>query len=245
MRFVRQDISLSREAKDFAIADAVLTIAFTLAFVHGAAYLGTTWPLFIYFLPIIFIAVTLSFVLHEFMHKIVAQRFGAIAGFRTSITGLGITLLSSLFGFLLGIPGATVIYTSNFTTKEEGIVSFAGPLTNFSIFIIFLIAGIALYGNVLGSVYVTLTTPLRISYLHNVINMVLFISILLAFFNMLPIYPLDGSKVLRWSKPIYIFTLAIIFVLFAMIIGLGAILFSLVFMLVFAFILSLFYRRVL
>ncbi|MEM3228450.1 MAG: hypothetical protein QW549_02580, partial [Candidatus Micrarchaeaceae archaeon] len=171
--------------------------------------------------------------------------FGAIAGFRTSITGLGITLLSSLFGFLLGIPGATVIYTSNFTTKEEGIVSFAGPLTNFSIFIIFLIAGIALYGNVLGSVYVTLTTPLRISYLHNVINMVLFISILLAFFNMLPIYPLDGSKVLRWSKPIYIFTLAIIFVLFAMIIGLGAILFSLVFMLVFAFILSLFYRRVL
>ncbi|MEM3416437.1 MAG: site-2 protease family protein, partial [Candidatus Micrarchaeaceae archaeon] len=98
---------------------------------------------------------------------------------------------------------------------------------------------------VLGSVYVTLTTPLRISYLHNVINMVLFISILLAFFNMLPIYPLDGSKVLRWSKPIYIFTLAIIFVLFAMIIGLGAILFSLVFMLVFAFILSLFYRRVL
>ncbi|MEM0087274.1 MAG: hypothetical protein QXZ38_03935 [Candidatus Micrarchaeaceae archaeon] len=245
MRFVRQDISLSREAKDFAIADAVLTIAFTLAFIGGAAYLGTTWPLFIYFLPIIFIAVTLSFVLHEFMHKIVAQRFGAIAGFRTSITGLGITLLSSLFGFLLGIPGATVIYTSNFTTKEEGIVSFAGPLTNFSIFIIFLIAGIALYGNVLGSVYVTLTTPLRISYLHNVINMVLFISILLAFFNMLPIYPLDGSKVLRWSKPIYIFTLAIIFVLFAMIIGLGAILFSLVFMLVFAFILSLFYRRVL
>ncbi|MEM3775321.1 MAG: hypothetical protein QW774_03635 [Candidatus Micrarchaeaceae archaeon] len=245
MRFVRQDISLSREAKDFAIADAVLTIAFTLAFIGGAAYLRTTWPLFIYFLPIIFIAVTLSFVLHEFMHKIVAQRFGAIAGFRTSITGLGITLLSSLFGFLLGIPGATVIYTSNFTTKEEGIVSFAGPLTNFSIFIIFLIAGIALYGNVLGSVYVTLTTPLRISYLHNVINMVLFISILLAFFNMLPIYPLDGSKVLRWSKPIYIFTLAIIFVLFAMIIGLGAILFSLVFMLVFAFILSLFYRRVL
>ncbi|MEM4064527.1 MAG: hypothetical protein QXR16_03615, partial [Candidatus Micrarchaeaceae archaeon] len=116
MRFVRQDISLSREAKDFAIADAVLTIAFTLAFIGGAAYLGTTWPLFIYFLPIIFIAVTLSFVLHEFMHKIVAQRFGAIAGFRTSITGLGITLLSSLFGFLLGIPGATVIYTSNFTT---------------------------------------------------------------------------------------------------------------------------------
>ncbi|MEM0124019.1 MAG: M50 family metallopeptidase [Candidatus Micrarchaeaceae archaeon] len=245
MRFTRSDLSLSAEVKDFALADATLTVAFTLAFVGGAAYLGTDWPLFIYFLPILFIAVTLSFVLHELMHKIVAQRFGAIAGFRTSVMGLGITLLSSLFGFLLGIPGATVIYTSNFTTKEEGIVSFAGPLTNFSIFIVFLVAGMALYGNVLGSVYTTLTSPLSISYLHNIINMVLFISILLAFFNMLPIYPLDGSKVLRWSKPIYIFTLAIIFVLFAMIIGLGTILFSLVFMLVVAFILSLFYRGVL
>jgi len=55
------------------------------------------------------------------MHKLTAEKYGAIAGFRTSPYGLAITLLTSSFGFLFGIPGATMIYTNSFTRREDGI----------------------------------------------------------------------------------------------------------------------------
>ena len=62
-------------------------------------------------LPIAALGVTVNFVLHELMHKFFAQRYGAIAEFRMFYTGLIITIFTSLFGFLLGMPGATMIYT--------------------------------------------------------------------------------------------------------------------------------------
>jgi len=47
----------------------------------------------------------------------------------------------------------------------------------------------------------------KLSFIQNMLNMILFISIVVAFFNMLPIFPLDGSKILRWSKHVYFATL--------------------------------------
>lgn len=239
------ELFFRREIEDLVVADAVLTFAFTFFIIGGASAFSQSITVFFYFLPICFIAVSLTFVLHELMHKFVAQRFGAVAAFKTSTNGLLITILSSMIGILFAIPGATVIYTNRFTKEQEGYVSLAGPLTNFAIFIIFFVIGNLFFRATLHNVVSTLSSDyVQNSYVQNIINMVVFLSIWLAFFNMLPIYPLDGSKVLRWNKGIYILTVLIIFVLLIPILGLTTLLFSLVFVFAIALFFSLIYRGV-
>ncbi|MEM3839157.1 MAG: site-2 protease family protein [Candidatus Micrarchaeaceae archaeon] len=224
----REHISVLAEIKEIAIADIVLIIAFSSTLAGGALFSnGNFLSQFIYFVPISAIAVTLSFVLHELMHKFVAQHYGAVASFRTSLNGLLITLATGLMGFLLGIPGATYIYTNSFTKEEDGKVSLAGPLTNFAIFGIFAVAIFAL-------------NPAPNSYLANVISFTISVSILLAFFNMLPIFPLDGSKVFAWNKGIYLITMGIIFVLLYLFTDIP--LLNIAYFILIAFIFSIFYR---
>lgn len=236
-------MSLSREVEDILVADAALTIGFALVLSGGI--FGLSAGGFVLLLPISFVAVSLSFVLHELMHKFVAQRFGAIAAFRKSDNGIFITLITSMFGFLIGLPGATVIYAPHFTRKEEGYVSLAGPLTNFAVFAIFAVMGEALfpgfYSNLLSNIFGSQLTGS--TYLSAALGFTVFISIYLAFFNMLPIFPLDGSKVLRWNKPVYFSTMAVIFVLLFSITGL-ALIPGLVFVLIIALLIGSFYRTI-
>lgn len=207
MQTIYTDRSISLvEIKNIVIADIVLTLAFALVFSGGLGSLlgsGGYSLGFFEFVPIAFVAVSLSFVLHELMHKIVAQRYGAAAAFHASMNGLLITIVSGMVGFLIGIPGATVIFASNFSRKQEAMVSLAGPLTNFAVFIAFL--AIAIFGNP----YIS-----QNNYIATLVGTTLFISLYIAFFNMLPIYPLDGSKVLRWNRAVYVGILAMIFICF-------------------------------
>ena len=226
----REHVQFSSEVTDLVIADIVLTIAFALVFSGGVN--GLRISEFLYYIPISFVAVSLAFILHEYMHKIVAQRFGAIAAFKRWDTGIAITLLSSLFGFLIGLPGATMIYTNKFTVEEEGIVSLAGPLTNFVVFLVIFI---------IGALVSSLWPALLGHYLELMISTALFICVWLAFFNMLPIYPLDGSKVLRWNKGVYAATVVAIFVFLYYIAG-AAIIPELAFLLVIALFMSFMYR---
>ncbi|MHB1830188.1 MAG: site-2 protease family protein [Candidatus Micrarchaeaceae archaeon] len=226
---LREHVRLSSEITDMLIADAVLTIAFALLYSGGVGGLRNDWIGFFYFLPISFMAVSLAFILHEYMHKVVAQRFGAIAAFKRWDSGIMITLVSSLFGFLIGLPGATMIYTNRFTEREDGLVSLAGPLTNFAVFIAFMAIGI------IANSYFVVS-----KYINDAIGVTLFISVWLAFFNMLPVYPLDGSKVLRWNKKVYAVTMAVIFAFLYYVAG-AAILPELAFALVIAFVFSVIY----
>ncbi|MGI0100221.1 MAG: site-2 protease family protein [Candidatus Micrarchaeaceae archaeon] len=224
-------ITSATEIRDIIIADIVLIIAFSLTIVGGLTALkgGVGISNFLKYVPIAALAVSLSFILHEMMHKFFAQRYGAVAEFRTSWTGLVITLVTGMFGFLLGIPGATMIYTSGFTKRQDGIVSLVGPLTNLAVFGAFLAAALIL-------------NPPQSSYLATALSFTIFISILLAFFNMLPIYPLDGSKVMRWNKPLYAVVMLAIFGLMVLFTNIGILSILIIVGIALAF--SLFYRFV-
>ncbi|MDE1860128.1 MAG: site-2 protease family protein [Candidatus Micrarchaeota archaeon] len=228
--FVREEI------EDIIIADLILSLGFALVLSGGLANAAAKPYAFLALMPITIMAVTLSFVLHEYMHKLAAKHFGAVAAFRKSTNGIFFTIMTALFGFLIGVPGATIIYTSTFTRREEGYVSLAGPLTNFAVFIVFFIISIV-YSSALQSS----------QYLNMAVSVTLFISILLAFFNMLPVYPLDGSKVFRWNKGVFAIMMLITFVFFfiaATLMGIPAILFmiELAFILIIALVMSLFFN---
>lgn len=228
---MRENLTGYNEAKEILIAASALTVALTLLFsggIFGARSPSQFASSFIYFLPIVAIATVLSFVLHELMHKFVAQHYGAIAGFRYSMWGLVVSLVTGAMGFLFALPGATVIQAQSFTKRQNGIVSFAGPLTNFAVF------GVAV-------VLLFALAPPASSYLYTGLSLILFISIILAFFNMLPVFPLDGSKVLAWNKPVYFISMALIFVLMVTFTAIPLLLVAL--MLVMALFFSLFYRR--
>jgi Zn-dependent protease len=242
---LREHLNTSGEIKDIVIADLVLTFAFAFTLIGGIGYLRDSYLTFIYFIPIAFVAVSLSFVLHEMMHKFVAQKFGAIAAFKMSQSGLIITIITSLLGFLIGIPGATVIYTNNFTKREDGIVSLAGPLTNFCVFLALFAIGYIAFPHFVNNI-ISIFGPNypKLNYFQNMINFALFISLFLAFFNMLPVYPLDGSKVLRWNPVIFFAVMAVIFLLMLLFLPLESLIGTMVILLIITLFINLFYRGI-
>jgi Zn-dependent protease len=230
------NISSKEEIRHILLAYVVLTVAFAVALSGGLFSGSQILNSIIALLPIVAVAVALSFILHELMHKFVAQHYGAMAEFRTSPNGLIITIVTSALGFLMAIPGATYIYSNRFTKRENGIVSLAGPLTNIAIFCCTLLLGFAIFGLpfLLGHY------PANESYLETALSFLVFISVYLAFFNMLPIFPLDGSKVLAWNPFLYVPVMAIILALTVFYTGIG--IWNIVIVVFIAAVFSLFYR---
>ena len=73
----------------------------------------------------------IGFLLHELAHKFVAQYYGCEAEFRSMDQMLYFAVGLSLFvGILFAAPGAVMI-AGGVTRKENGIISVAGPLTNY------------------------------------------------------------------------------------------------------------------
>ena len=121
-------------------------------------------------------------VLHELAHKFTAMLFGLSATFKIFWGGLGIGVFLKLIHspFLIIAPGYVEIpgLQTNLTTA---IIAFAGPAINLLLFI---------------TAHLILTRARNLTriqatalYLTKQINLLLFV------FNMLPIPPLDGSKV--------------------------------------------------
>jgi Zn-dependent protease len=176
------------EILHLVVAFSVLTLAFSLIELRFIIPRGTFAVL-----VLVGVAATASltgFILHELAHKIVAQRRGFWAEFRVSPMGLVLSLFTAYLGFLFAAPGATMVGGMG-DPAHWGKTSLAGPLVNFGGALLFL--GTAFLAH--GSVALLGAAPLLLilAYLNGWFGA----------FNLIPVGPLDGAKVFRWSKGIW------------------------------------------
>ena len=132
------------------------------------------------------LTVGIGFLFHELGHKIVAQRYGCFAEFRSFDKMLLLAIAMSFFGFVFAAPGAVMI-SGRVTASRNGKISAAGPLVNIMLSLIFL-----------GLSFLALPKLFKEVALYGFI-----INSWLALFNMIPVGMFDGSKILRWNKAVY------------------------------------------
>lgn len=178
-----------KEKIDLTLAGIIISLAFTILF--SGEFNGIFSGGFYVFFIISFLTAGIGFLFHELMHKYVAQRYGLSAEFKAFYVMLFFALLASFFGFIIAAPGAVFI-RGTITKEKNGKISFAGPATNLVLAILFLLL-ILIFGTkgAIGSFF----------------KFGLIINSLLASFNMIPIMPFDGAKIMAWNKKIYFITL--------------------------------------
>lgn len=141
------------------------------------------------------LTVGIAFLFHEISHKMVAQRYGCWAEFRKFDFGLILAVLMSFFGLVFAAPGAVFIF-GPISEKENGKIALSGPLSNLFLAVIFLFL-MRLFSNNLPFLW------------GRIINAGFSINSWLAFFNLLPFPPLDGSQIINWSLPMWFFLVII------------------------------------
>ena len=189
----------------FEIIVSVLAIALALTFV--ATGLDIVPSEFVFYMAAFVITIGSGFVLHELSHKYFAIKYGARARFkawpRGLAGGLALAVIPQLFGIrapLFIAPGAVYIYAMrHISTRENGIISLAGPATNWALSFLFYGISIAFSGNIIIAQVADLGARANMG---------------LAMFNLLPIFPLDGSKVAAWDWKIWIAAFAFSFLAF-------------------------------
>lgn len=167
------------ELKELLKAWIAISVAFTIL-LRGMDELGIVATFFLSLLT-----VGLGFLLHELAHKIVAQHYGCQAEFRANNSMLALAVGLSFVGFVFAAPGAVMI-KGFLTKKQNGIISIAGPMTN--LFLAFFFLPLGFMEGLLGAMGVYGFT----------------INSWLGLFNMIPVYPLDGAKVWKWNKALYV-----------------------------------------
>jgi Zn-dependent protease len=138
------------------------------------------------------LSVGIAFIFHEISHKILAQKYNCWAEFRKFDLGLILSVVFSFSGFIFAAPGAVLI-SGFISEKENGKISLAGPVANLVLAFFFL--------------FLLYFFEIRDVLLSKIISYGLYTNSWLAFFNLLPFPPLDGSKVINWS--IYVWIVAI------------------------------------
>ncbi|MEM4254810.1 MAG: site-2 protease family protein [Candidatus Norongarragalinales archaeon] len=175
------------EAAHIFISVITIALAFTLFPVGSFSFERFT---------LVFLTLGAGFVLHELGHKFVAIKYGAQAEYRSWTTGLFIALFVAFLtdgSFIFAAPGAVYIFGKRISEEQNGKIALAGPLVNLALAIGFLALG-------RSSTEFSTLAAIGIS-----------VNAFLGAFNLIPVFPLDGSKVFAWNKAVWAITLAVLF----------------------------------
>ncbi len=182
-----------KEKTDLILSWIILSFAFSLVLLRFRVFgdlLGAINGMSVEIaLPIAFIAVGTGFVFHELAHRQAARHYGFHSEYRAWYPMLGLAVVFAfLTGWILAAPGATYFFGQNISRKQNGIISFAGPLINIILGFVFLFIGLFFYTTIIGTIIVS----------------VAMINFFFAFFNLLPILMLDGAKVVAWNPKVWV-----------------------------------------
>jgi Zn-dependent protease len=184
------------ELQDLTISAILLALAFGIALSGGISVISRPGELG-YAFSLSLVGVSSGFIIHELGHRYLARRFNCFARYVMWPSGLVLALILSLFGFVFAAPGAVMIRPgtdvsgkATLTKKRFGLISIAGPVMNVCLSVVFIL---------LYAVY-----PATVFSLGAQVNT------WLALFNLIPIGPLDGGKILSWDKRIWLAALVIV-----------------------------------
>lgn len=169
----------ARELRDLFISWITLSIAFAWN-LHPQTF-------FSYFFAYA-LALLTAFIFHELGHKFAAIALGYHAEYRAWSYGLLFALTLAIVtngAFVFAAPGAVYVFgTPN--RRDDGLISLAGPLMNLVVAII------------------TLVLIPVLPHYASVLFFIFRVNTFLGFFNMLPVPPLDGSKILAWNTIVWL-----------------------------------------
>ncbi len=203
------------EVRDIVISVLVLSFAFTVAlfgksdpysFVFQIGFIG-------YLIPTAII-VAFSIVVREIAQKGMARSVEAFVSYEIWAPGAIISLLTSFFGFVFAAVGGTRVATEyaerharwrvELNPQHAAIVAVIGPLLSLSL--------------AMGLVMLSPIAP-GLGLGENIFLVGAEINTFLALFTMLPINPLDGAKIFRWSATIFFFIIAMSLAVLALLQG--------------------------
>lgn len=184
---------LYRTGEAIAFALAILSVAVAFLFNFSRPIEGVLLPT---------LAFAIAIIPHELAHRQTARARGCWSRFVLYPPGFLATFFVNLaMGMLthrplLFLSGYTLISCPGYTREDEGLISLAGPLTNIAISLISLSL---LYFVYLDSLY------------YYFILILMELNSFVAFFNLLPLGPLDGAKIFRWNTALWAVAIAVSF----------------------------------
>ncbi len=170
-----------KEVKHISIAAAlVIGIGFSMALY------SFSWDWIV--MAAFAVVITVSFLIHEIAHKIMAQQAGMWAEFRLTTWGAVLTLVSVFLPFKMIAPGAMMIGGQSPSAKDMVKISVAGVITNM----------------IFAATFLGLAFGLPTSEYSGMLFFSAYINSFMALFNLVPFGVLDGYKLFLLNKTAWV-----------------------------------------
>ncbi len=175
--------------EDFLISFIVLGLALSIAYRHIISGYSPEKFLFV-LLPVGFLSSLIAIGVSYGSMRFLSERYGYRINFTLFTSGIIFALVTSIFGFIISLPGSTRVIGS-VNNEIEGKIALSSPLMNI----------------VLGAI-LSAFSFISSGTLSEIFIIVSGSSLMVAVFSSLPVPPLPGYSILKWNFYIYIIELA-------------------------------------